>query len=366
MNNQIKKSNFLSIPLTVAAVALVAGCMGSETTHPEMQRTVVHADVATLETSSVPVISVAPGVVVSERQVQVASRLMGYIRDLNVHEGQTVKAGQPLFTIDPTDIEGQVRQAQAGLAQAEVALVDAKADYERFSALYEDESIPKQQFDKIKLQYRVAQSQMTAAQAGLDTARSQLRYAEVRAPMDGVVVQKLAVAGDLAAPGRPIVVIENPSRLQVQTDVAAEVFERIKVGDHVETAVDGNATVLQGRIARIVSAADPMTHTYRVKIDLPPTTGLRSGAYARVNFTLGTRDGIRIPKSAVLQRAGITGTFVVDEQGVAHYRMIRTGAEADDHVEIQAGLSRGERVVVSGNGMLQSGDQVESTGDIHG
>ncbi len=350
----------------LAALAL-AGCKGREPgQQAQSAAATVRAAVATVGLSRIPVASVNPGTVISAHQVQVASRLMGYIRELNVQEGEAVKAGQLLFTIDPTDIRGQMNQARAGLAQAEAALADAQADYERFSALYKDESIPKQQFDKVTLQYRVAQSQVAAARAGLATATAQLRYAEVRAPLDGVVLQKMAAAGDLAAPGRPVLVLEDPRRLQVQTTVSGETFARIKPGDTVPVSLDGQPQPVEARVARIVPAADPVTHTYTVKLDLPPLAGLRSGTFARVSFPLGSRDALRVPKSAVLQRAGITGVFVVDGQGVARYRMVRTGAEADGQVEIQAGLNPGERVVISSEGELRSGDKVQAEGASHG
>ena len=180
--------------------------------------------------------------------------------------------------------------------------------------------------------------------------------------MDGVVVQKMAVAGDLAAPGRPLLVLENPAKLQVQTNVSAETFARIKVGDTVSVSLDGQPQPVSGKIARIVPAADPMTRTYAVKIDLPVIAGLRSGTFARVSFPLGSRQGIRVPKTAVLERAGITGVFVVDAHGIAHYRMVRVGAESNGTVEIQAGLNPGERIVVSNNTELQSGDKVQAQG----
>jgi RND family efflux transporter MFP subunit len=149
--------------LTVAATLFLslAGCKPHDQTAATQIKT-VNGQIIVLSLTDIPVADAAPGEIIAEQHVQVASRLMGYIRDISVHEGETVKVGQLLFSIDPTDIKGQVNQARAGLAQAEAALNDAKADYERFSNLYKDESIPKAQYDKIKLQYNIAQSQANA------------------------------------------------------------------------------------------------------------------------------------------------------------------------------------------------------------
>jgi RND family efflux transporter MFP subunit len=349
----------ISMP-TIAATLLIAlaGCQPHDQTAADQLKT-VNARAITLGLSEIPVTDSSPGVVISEQQVQVASRLMGYIRDIPVHEGDAVKAGQLLFSIDPTDIRGQVEQARAGVAQANAALNDAQADFERFSRLYKDESIPKVQYDKVKLQYNIAQSQAIAAQAGLNTAESQLRYAEVRSPINGIVTQKMASKGDLAAPGRPVLVVEDPARLMVQTTVSNETYSHLKMGGSATVEISGNT--LQGKIVRLVSAADAMSHTHLVKLDVPGIKGYSSGTFARVRFTVGSRQGISVPKAAVLERAGITGVFVVDADGIAHYRMVRAGREQDGMIEIEAGLNPGEKVVTSNTSEFDSGDRINLT-----
>lgn len=348
--------------LTVTLLVFLAGCHSQDQAAADAKIRTVDAQAITLSLSTMPAQDAAPGSVVSEKQVQIASRLMGYIREISVHEGDAVKAGQLLFTIDPTDIQGQVIQARSGAAQADAALADAKADYVRFGNLYKEESIPKAQYDKIKLQYSIAQNQANAAHAGMGVAESQLHYAEVRAPMDGVVTQKMANAGDLAAPGRPVLVLEDTKKLIVQTAVSDETYARIKLGDSAYVEIAGNEHPLQGKIVRLVPAADAMSHTHLVKLDLPGVSGLTSGAFARVQFNVGTKQTLSVPKSAVMQRAGITGVFVVDAGSIAHFRMVRTGSESNNSVEIAAGLSAGDQVVTGSNGELDSGDRVHLTG----
>jgi len=344
----------------MAVVLTLAACKGHDPAPDSWAADTIPARIVVVRRASLAKTDIVPGTVVSAQRVQVASRLMGYIREISVHAGQTVKAGQLLFTIDPTDIRGQVNQARAGLAQAEAALVDAQADFERFGNLYREESIPKRQFDKIKLQYRIARSRVMAAKAGLRTAAAQLRYAKVRAPIGGVIVQKMAAAGDLATPGRPLLVLENPATLQVQTTVSSDTYNHLTMGEIVPVMVDGFPKRMNATVVRIVPAADPITHTYLVKLALPGMAGLRSGAFVRVYFSLGWRPGIRIPQTAVLERAGIRGVFVVDRQGFAHYRMVRPGARIDGDIEILAGLNPGDRIVAAGAGMLQSGDKVQA------
>ncbi|TCJ12884.1 efflux RND transporter periplasmic adaptor subunit [Parasulfuritortus cantonensis] len=345
-------------PLVFALALTVAGCGGHDKSAAEPAHNTVKASVITLQPVDADVMSAMPGTVVALESVKVASRLMGYIKNIAVAEGQPVKAGERLFTIDPLDIEGGVAQARLGLDQAEKAMQDAKADYERFDALYKDEVVTRQQYEKMKLNYEIATARAGQAKAGLNTAQGQMKYAVVGSPINGVVTQKLANEGDIAAPGYPVLLVENQSRLQVQTTVPEAIYAGLKVGAPIRVEVDGMAEPLEGKLARLSPAADPMTHTHLVKIDVA-APGLRSGAFARVLFATGRQSVLRVPHEAVLNRAGITGVFVVDAKGVAQYRMVRTGREEAGQVEILSGLSAGERVVTGNGAAVNNGDTVQ-------
>jgi RND family efflux transporter MFP subunit len=355
-------SNLARIKPLVAALAValvtLAGCSGEKQAEPaaSTQRT-VQAQTQQMQASETLAITATTGSVVALDSVRVASRLMGYIRNIDVVEGQVVKAGQRLFTIDPLDIEGAVEQARLGLNQAEVAMKDAKADYERFDALYKDEVVSRQNFEKMKLNYEIAVSRAAQAKAGLGTAQGQMRYATVTSPISGVVTQKLANEGDIAAPGHPVLMVEDPAHLQVHTAISEELYRGIKMGQSVMVEIDGQDKVLNAKVARLSPAADPMTHTYTIKLDVA-ASGLRSGAFARVLFPMGKRSVLVVPVAAVLDRAGITGVFVVDAQGSAQYRMVRLGKIEGGLVEVLSGLNPGERVVIGNAKAVNNGDKV--------
>ncbi|HEY8905485.1 MAG TPA: efflux RND transporter periplasmic adaptor subunit [Rhodoferax sp.] len=356
----MREFNTLSIS---ASVLVLLGALGGCGDHVKDQvaapvGATVQATVISVEKATLPVVATAPGNVIAEQQAMIASRLMGFLREIYVEEGQHVTAGQKLFAVDPTDIQGQMAMAKAGLTQAQAALADAKNDYERFGALYKDEAIPKMQWDKIRLQYQMTEQQVGMARAGYDTAAAQMRYATVTAPFAGVITQKMANAGAMAAPGQPVLVLENTDKLQVQTSVSNEVFSQLKLGTEVGLSAEGQSANVVGKVANLVPSADPMTHSHLVKIDLPKNSSLRSGSFVQVAFQLGERDGLRVPESAVQNRAGITGVFVVDAQGIAKYRMVRTGTVSAGQVEILAGLNPGEKVVSTSKAALQNGDKV--------
>ncbi len=345
-------------PILLALALSLSGCGGGHEQKPvAVAGRTVDAGVVTLQPAESAVFSAMPGVVVAQESVQVASRLMGYIKNIAVAEGQSVKAGQRLFTIDPLDIESGVAQARLGLDQAEKAMQDAKADYARFDALYKDEVVSRQQYEKMKLNYDIAVSRAAQARAGLQTAHGQMRYAVVSSPINGVVVQKFANQGDIAAPGHPILLVENQSHLQVQTSVPEEIYSGLSLGEPIQVEIDGQAQVLTAKVARLSPAADPVAHTHLVKLDLSAPR-LRSGAFTRVLFPTGRQTVLKVPQEALLNRAGITGVFVLDDKGVADYRMVRAGRTDNGQVEILSGLSAGDRVVTRNASAVNNGDLV--------
>jgi RND family efflux transporter MFP subunit len=350
------KKQTLSLALAVSLVAM----------QPAFSQDIARDNVASLAVVSqtrVAMTEVIPGSIVPDQQSKIASRLMGYIRNLTIQVGQSVKEGQLLFAIDPTDINGQIRQAQSAVAQAHAALADAKADYDRFSKLFKQQSVTQQQFDKMKLQYQVAQENLSAADAGLEQAKGQMRYADVKAPFDGVVVQKLAVTGDLAAPGNPVLVLENRQLMSVQVEVSSDLYRLLKLGETATITIEGRDGTVTGIISNLVGAANPITRTHTVKLSLSGMpVGINSGAFARVAFNRGERTTLLVPHAAVVSRGGIVGLFVVGDDGVARYRMVRTGLVQGDNVEIQAGLDAGEKVVVSSQFPVRNGDHVVSGG----
>ncbi|BCN93980.1 acriflavin resistance protein [Thiomicrorhabdus immobilis] len=349
------------IGMSLLAVTFgLTGCGGQESEEvAQKSAKTIKADVVTVTLGTIPLTSVVPGAVVPDQKAQIASRLMGYIKNLDVQVGQEVKRGDLLFSIDSGDIKSQISQANSAYQQALAALTDANLDYNRFTKLYKEDSVSKQQYDKIKLQYSVAQENLASAKSALDQAKSQLNYANVKAPFDGVIVQKMAVAGSLAAPGNPIVVMENLKSLSVQTQVSADLYAVLRNGDSAQVLIDGIKKPFVGTIYTLVSAADPKTRTHTVKLSLPNVNDVNSGTFARVSFKRGERQTMMLPASAIVNRAGIEGVFVV-ENGRAFFHMVRTGAVMDGMVEVQSGLALGEQIVINNNQEMLNGDIVDS------
>jgi len=340
--------------------ALLAGCSHeTPSSHAPAPAREVSAKVVIAQAADLAEVFPVAGVIEAVDTVQLSSRVMGHIRELNVVQGQAVKRDQVLFVVDPVDTQGAVDLAKQNLIQAETALRDAKLDYERFKNLYQDEAVNKQQLEKMRMNYDVSLSRVAQAKAGLTVARGQISYTRISAPMDAIVTAKLANEGDMATPGHPVLVLEDTSKLRVRAAVPESVYRSLKLGDTVQVEVDGQAQPLSASVSRMTPTADPQAHTYPVTLDIA-APGLKSGAFARVLFPQATRQTLLIPQVALLDRAGIRGVFVLDKEGVAHYRMVRSGAvRADGMVEVLAGVVAGERIAIGqGDVMLQNGDRV--------
>jgi len=345
------------LPAGVLCVAALTGC-GGEPAETSFSQGEVKASVMAVAPQPVPVFYDSSGVVVSEQRVTITSRLSGYIRDLSVNEGDQVKAGQVLFRVDPVDTRSQQESARAALVQAEADLADAESDQRRFETLFEQGAVSQRQLDKARLRVKVARSAVKQARAALRSAQNQLTYAEVRAPGNGIVVRKLKRNGDLATPGAPVLMMENPEQLVVDTYVDEANISHVQSGDKVQLRFPAFDKQLTGEVLQVVGAADPVAHNFLVKIRLPDGVDVLAGAYVKVRFTVATREVLMLPEKALFRRDDLPAVYVVDEQNIAHYRLVRLGQQYGDSFEVTAGLTTGAKVVVDARDELRSGMRI--------
>lgn len=351
------KRKILLTRLAPLALALLIGCNKAPEAPAQIAPRTWNLPVMTAPVGA-PIEYTTVGSVVSDQRVEVASRLSGYIREILVQEGDRVRRGQVLARLDAADVEGGIRQAQAGTGAAEAAFRDAQTDLERFQRLFERSSVSDNELRKIRLKHDAAREVLNQARAGLDTARAQRDYAEIKSPVDGVVVARAKRAGDLAVPGATILTLESGRALLFETFVAEGQVAAITVGKPVEVRIDGLTTPLKGTVSRVVPSGDPVTRSYQVKIALPETVGLMPGMFGRAGFAIGESKTPVVPRQALVERGGLRGVFVVDGEGRAHFRWLRIGREWPDRVEVTAGLQVGERLVAATEPTLRDGDQI--------
>jgi len=378
------------ILLLAGIAAMMAGC-GEKGKHgPASAQRAPVTGVEVVTAGGVPRESFAEvvGTVRAKTIAAVAPRVMGRITSLPVAEGDRVKKGALLATIDDTQIRAQlaaagamVTEAEAGLMEVEGAIAQAEASkalaektYERFRMLHEEKVVTPQEFDEVEVKRTVAvmdyqraldkraqvAAKVTQAKAQEDAARAMLSYTRVAAPFAGVVTEKKADVGSMAAPGVPIVVLEDTRRYRIEASVPEGYFGALKVGSRVRIVLGAPpGTEIPGNISEVVPTVDPASRTFTVKADLPGGEALRTGMFGRVLFPSGEETVLRVPRKAILRIGGYDGLYTVTSDNVARLVMVKTGKVSGEDVEILSGIGPGALVAVSPVDRLSDGVRVE-------
>jgi RND family efflux transporter MFP subunit len=307
----------------------------------------------------------------AKKQIMLASRVMGYVKEINVEEGDRVKEGDLLFVVDPNDIysminqaRGAFLQAKSGLLMAEMAYADAKRDYERFKTLYEKGVVSKRDYEKMKLnmdirkkQVDMAKGMLKRAKAGLDMAKNQIKYAKVSSPIDAVVTRKMKNVGEMALPGYPVLILSDLSTLKARSFVKEGDIDKFKLGMEVEIFVPAINKTYKAKVDTIIPSADPATHSYIVKFAFENYDDkLLPGMYAKAKVVIGKEEAVLVPFAAITSRKGIVGVFVNDN-GIARFMPIKQISEVGDFIAVK-GLKGDEEVVLYPPANLTDGQRL--------
>jgi RND family efflux transporter MFP subunit len=376
----------LVLPVAAIAAMTMAGCSDSK---PAIQAPVekVHGvALVQVQATTVPDAVESTGTVRAALSAQLASQVMGTITRVNVHEGDHVRRGDVLVSIDEAQQQAAYTGAKAGLQASQESIAAANADYalaestmKRYQMLYDKKSVSPQEYDEVKTRLAAAQARRDAAhagraqaEAGVSQAGTAVGYTKVRAPFDGMVIARLAEPGAMAAPGVSLLVVEDPSHFRLEAQVDESRIGVVKLGETVPVVIDSlGEQPIEGKVTQIVPAADLGSRTFTVKIDLPtlsPKTGdkggapgpIRSGLFGRVRFPRGQREVIEIPKSAVLSRGQMQAVYVIGSDQLASLRLVTLGPSSGDQVEVLSGLQDGDRIVTQPGDRELSGKQVEA------
>lgn len=317
----------------------------------------VSVSTALVQIAVLPRYYAAPGSVVSDETIHIASRVTGFIQQIPVREGDRVIAGALLAQIDPSDLEGAIKQTEAAARAAETEKEDAARDLVRLEELAASGATPAETVRKARVRNSLAQSRKAEAMAAHNTARAQLRYTSITSPVDGVVVSRHVEPGDLATPGKPLLVIVSNRAVLFETFVPESLVARIHIGDPASVQIDALSASREGTVVRVIPAGDPMTRKFQVKIAFNDQAGLLSGMFGRAKLQTGEDSGPVAPPGTIVERGGLRGVFEIDDANIARFRWLRTGRETPEWVEVQAGLSGGERIAVSSLDSLRDGMQ---------
>ncbi len=328
-----------------------------------------------VQKATVPDAVEATGTVRAVLSAQLSSQVMGTITRVSVHEGDHVKRGEMLVSIDEAQQQAAYSGAKAGLQASQESIAAADADYslaestmKRYQMLYDKKSVSPQEYDEMKTRLAGAQARRdaahagaTQAEAGVSQAGTAMSFTKVHAPFDGIVVARLAEPGSMAAPGVPLLTIESPNNFRLEVQVDESRIGAVKLGADVPVVIDSLGTQsITGKVVQIVPAADPSSRTFTVKIDLPANPQMRTGLFGRARFPQGQRETIAVPKAAVLNRGQLQAVYVIGNDQLASLRFVTLGPASGDRVEVLSGLQSGDRVVSQPGDRELGGKQIEA------
>lgn len=329
------------IAATVAAGLAAAGCGGTEEQAPAAAAPVSGAAVAVVDTT-VPDVFEATGVAEPIQRAMVGTKLMARVTEVLVKEGDRVAAGQVLVRVDARDITAKDAQVQAGIAAAEAMRQEALAQATRIRALYADSAAPKAQLDAVEAGLARAEAAVRQARAAGDELQAVGDYATLRAPFAGVVTQRMVDVGAFAAPGQPLVVVEDQSSLRIAVTAAPDAVRGVRRGQAIEGTVAGRA------VTATVEGVAPAPGGHMVAVNAVVANrdeAAFAGSAATLALPIGMRQAILVPVAALVREGDLTGVRVKTAAG-ADLRWVRAGRERAGRVEVLSGLSAGDQVIV--------------------
>jgi len=246
---------------------------------------VVIACVAVGQDPAVRSLSSSTGVVVADREVTLAAKIVGRIVAVNAQEGDTVEVGELLVDIDDAQYRADLSSAQALLSQEQVRLKHMQRLDVRFSSLYEQKSVSQDKADEARFNFEVAQAAVQRAQAELEKINVLLAETKIQAPFSGVVVRKNSETGKVTAPGEPLLTIEDQGKLKFRTRISERDIAAIKLGQEITVIIDALDDLhLAANVSKIIPSGDLSTHEFTIEATLPAQAKLYPGMFGKAEF----------------------------------------------------------------------------------
>jgi len=377
MNRTAKRAAlWLTVILLVAVVAAsvlrgvqhrrAAAALATPSTSAPAQIELAPTDLVAVREAELSQSVAVSGGLRAVHSAQVKAKVAGELRELAVREGESVRAGQVLGRIDPTEYEARLRQSQEQAAAAQAQLDIAERGLQNNRALVDQGFISRNALDTSVSNAAAARATLQQARAGVDLARKALNDTVLRAPIDGIVAVRNAQPGERVAVEARIVDIVDLTHLELEAPVSAEQVVQLAVGARALLRVDGLAEPVQATLARINPSTQAGTRAVLVYLALDPHPALRQGLFATGEIVLDRTRALALPASALRQDAGRTIALVVHEDRVEQ-REVKTGRMARDTdggealVEIVQGLAAGDRVLAGSVGLVRDGVRVRLT-----
>lgn len=227
------------------------------------------------------------GTVISDNEKIISSKFMGLIKKVYVKEGDFVKKGDPLYSIDSSNIDSLKKEALFNKEMLENTLANIKLNYERYKRLYEKDLVAKYELEQLKLQLDNTNKLLNIAKAKIKEVNTQYEYLNIKASNNGLIIKKSIKEGEIAIPSMPALILTDLDSLKIKTSIPESALQKVKIGTKVKVFIESLAFQTEGKISSIIPDTQSMTHSFIVKIDFDKQDKkLYPGMYAKLFLEL--------------------------------------------------------------------------------
>ena len=333
--------------IALVVPVLAAACGSGDSTDAHATSTQAASQAASSDApTAIAVDTILPGVLLAhgtaapKREATLSTKLMASVTEVLVHEGDAVRAGALLVRLDARELTAKAEQVAASTAGAEAMQAQASANAARMRALFAEGAAPKATLEAAEAALAQADAGLRTARAAATELRSLASYAEVRAPFAGRVTARYVDPGAFAAPGAPLVTVQDASTLRITAHTTPDDARRLKSGQLLQATIEGVS--VRATIEGTVPSAGGLYAINALVVNRD--AGLMAGSAATLQLPTAPRRVIAIPQDALIREGDLIGVRVLTAAGQVR-RWIRVGTESAGLVEVTAGLRVGERVV---------------------
>jgi RND family efflux transporter MFP subunit len=308
------------------------------------------------------------GLVQSGSESRLSFKVPGTVQEVAVEIGDKVKKGALLVKLDPTDYEIQVKEAENARDLARASEVQAKANWDRVRALYENQTASKSAYDAARAGYESAHEQDNIAKKRRKLARNQLEYTELRAPVAGAISEVRIEENENVQAGQTVIIFTSGSKMEVQITIPEQLIAQVKEGDDVLVSLDAVADKsFKAIVTEVGVSSTAYSTTYPVVAQLLESApDIRPGMAAEVSFEFKATDeteGITIPLVAVGEDRLGRFVYVVEPAdsgfGIVHKKSVTIGQLESDNINVLEGLKDGDYLVIAGVSKITDGQKVK-------
>ena len=359
----MKKTRFTAAFVLISALA--AACSRAPQGPAGMPPSPVRTIKPTV--SDVPVHREYPGMTMSVRTVDIIPRVTGWIDTQGFTNGQSVTDGQMLYVIDPRPYQVIVEKAKADIAVVEAELKNASDKVNRNRPLVEVSAISQEMFDQMLADQRTAEANLDAKHAALDDANLNLSFTRISSPLTGQISATNKYPGTSVTPQDTLVTVRQMDPLWVEfepvdTDIPALRRMQLANDGTTQAALPGSTWARSGKVVFIDNSVNRETSTIRTRIEVPNADLMMApGAYVTVKLKVDElKDAVSVPENVLTYQTAAATLWVVDAEGKAHQKVVKTGARGGAGIVITEGLAPDETVVIEGMQKLRDGSQTVS------